>query len=390
MPPKRSSRSSHSFLDEQTSLLEMGGLLVMTLAVGFLFHRFNVASLEPTISSAIGLGTVFIVGITAAFSTCLAVVGGLLLSVSATWNDTKRSLSHAERFEPLFLFNVGRLTGYFFLGGVVGIIGKTLALSTKASGVLTILIALVMILLGLRILRLIPKEYCSLPFPRSWNTSMKKLARSRNPLAPLLLGILTFFIPCGFTQSMQLLALGSGSFLAGASIMFIFALGTLPALLGISMLSAFTEGKKARLFTRFSAVLVLLLGILNVQSGFALMGIDVTESLRAALAPRTPEISHNVSINQNGQQIISLNVSDAGFSPAMMTIAPGKETWIYANAPHGISGCAASIVAPAYGISTVVKQGENWLGPIKNPESDFLITCSTGVLRANVHVEKSS
>ncbi len=387
VPSKKSAAVSRT----ETSLLEMGGVLVLALAIGYLFHRFHILHVEQQLQGVIGLGTVFLVGLTAAFSTCLAVVGGLLLSLSATWNDMKRSASRAERFEPLFLFNVGRLAGYFLLGGVVGVIGKAITLSPFLNGILTIVIALVMIILGLRILRILPSKYCTVPFTGPWTKRLRSLAKSRHPVAPFILGGLTFFVPCGFTQSMQLLALGSGSFLAGGSIMFTFALGTLPSLLGISFLGAFTTGKPARLFSQCSAVLVLLFGVLNLQSGFALMNIDIAEHIRAALLHnRSQQVSQNVSVNERGQQIISLNVTDAGFTPNVMTIEPNKETWIYANAPNGISGCASSIMAPSYGISTVIRQGFNWLGPIKNPASDFLITCSTGVLRATIHIGQKS
>jgi mannitol-specific phosphotransferase system IIBC component len=54
-------------------------------AVFVLLKNANVLSLSGTMMNAGGLGTIFIVGLVAASSTCLAVVGGLLLSVSAAW-----------------------------------------------------------------------------------------------------------------------------------------------------------------------------------------------------------------------------------------------------------------------------------------------------------------
>ena len=47
---------------------------------------------------------------------------------------------------------------------------------------------------------------------------------------PALVGGATFFLPCGFTQAMQLYAVSTGSPVSGALTMFFFALGTLPAL----------------------------------------------------------------------------------------------------------------------------------------------------------------
>ena len=78
--------------------------------------------------------------------------------------------------------------------------------------------------------------------------------------------MLLLFLPCGFTQSLQLVALWE--FLVGGLTMFIFALGTLPALLGISTISATAKGTFSRLFLRFSGTLVLILAVFNLNSGF--------------------------------------------------------------------------------------------------------------------------
>ena len=47
---------------------------------------------------------------------------------------------------------------------------------------------------------------------------------------PALVGGATFFLPCGFTQAMQLYAVSTGSAVSGSLTMLFFALGTLPAL----------------------------------------------------------------------------------------------------------------------------------------------------------------
>ena len=46
------------------------------------------------------------------------------------------------------------------------------------------------------------------------------------------------FLPCGFTQSMQIYALSTGSFATASIIMFAFALGTLPVLALLSFSSS--------------------------------------------------------------------------------------------------------------------------------------------------------
>lgn len=372
--------------------MELGGMVILLIALAVILKHFDVLALTAPTEGILSLSAIFVVGLTAAVSTCLAIVGGLLLSISAKWTETHQNASRAEKFMPLFLFNIGRLGGYFVLGGLVGLLGASLSLTPMMTGYMTIGIAMVMILLGLNILKIIPKQYCTIPLPRFLRRRIQHLSESRHPTMPIMLGASTFFLPCGFTQSMQLLALGSGSFLAGGAIMFVFALGTLPALLGISVISSLAEGRFARMFLKFSGALVFLLGIFNLESGLLLTGVDAQAWVNRLFTPAAQieeGQDQNVTINERGQQVISMQVTDQGYSPVSFTIDPGRETWVYATAPANVFGCAAFLTAPTFNLSSEIKQGGNWLGPIKNPENDFVLTCSMGMFRANVRVRPS-
>lgn len=382
--------------DRTMDWTEIGGILVLMIAFIIVARRFGFFAFARNIEDAASLGGIFVIGLVAATSSCLAVVGGLLLAVSAKWMEFRGSASRWYRFQPLLSFNIGRLAGYFLLGGLTGLLGSQLTLSTKSTGILTIAIAIIMLLLGLNILKLIPKRYCSLPLPRPMMRSIRQLSESRNPLAPAILGAVTFFLPCGFTQSMQLLALGSGSFLQGGIIMLVFALGTLPALLGLSVMSTLAEGRTARWFLIFSGCTVVLLGFFNIQSGLLLTGIDVAGAARASIerlvpsiASPTVQVDPNVQVDEHGRQVVSILVENTGYTPASITIAPGLQTWIYAYAPQRVGGCASMLTDPTHNLATPIAQGGNWLGPIENPQSDFVLTCSMGMLKTNVHVRKS-
>ncbi len=376
--------------DRSDDMMSGWPIFAVALIVAIAFYQIikstGITSISAPAEGTIGLATVFLIGLAASVSSCLAMVGGLLLSVSAAWSETHQQDATMTRAKPLILFNVGRLIGYLVLGGVVGLVGHSLALSLRTTGIVTIVLSLIMIMLGLNILNIIPKKYCTIPLPRAVWKRINDLSSSANPSAALALGALTFFVPCGYTLSMQLLALSSGSFVTGALIMGTFALGTLPALLGISMVSSLAHGKFGRVFFQFSGALVILLGIMNVGSGLTLAGVNV-DSLFAFNHPVQASGSDpHVRIDKNGQQIISLTVSDNGYSPLSVTIDGGKPTWVYAFAAHPISGCAAFLTSPSDGLQTAIKPGGNWLGPIKQPTKDFVLACSMGMYRTNVHV----
>jgi sulfite exporter TauE/SafE len=93
-------------------------------------------------------------------------------------------------------------------------------------------------------------------------------------LAPLLVGMGTFFLPCGFTQAMQIAALSSESFISGSLIMLAFALGTLPMLALLSFGSAsFAQSKYAPLFFKSAGVIVIGLGLFSLLAGLAGLGV---------------------------------------------------------------------------------------------------------------------
>ncbi|MGK7644019.1 urease accessory protein UreH domain-containing protein, partial [Salmonella enterica] len=51
-----------------------------------------------------------------------------------------------------------------------------------------------------------------LSMPKSIGKHAHSVAKLNHTLTPLFVGILTFFLPCGFTQSMQLYTLSTGGF----------------------------------------------------------------------------------------------------------------------------------------------------------------------------------
>jgi len=216
-------------------------------------------------SSEVNWSTALIVGVVASLSSCLAIVGGLVLSISAV---------HAQRGggrRAQILFHAGRLFGFAILGALVGAVGATLRISVTGYMILGIITALIMILLGANLLDL---TRFSFTLPTSFNKKVGALATLEHGVIPLVLGAATFFLPCGFTQSMQLYALTSGSWIIGAQVMFFFALGTLPVLALLSFGSQQFEKMKWRgVAYKAAGFVVIFLGILTLTGALATAGI---------------------------------------------------------------------------------------------------------------------
>ncbi len=209
--------------------------------------------------------TGFLIGLIASVSSCLAIVGGLVLSLSAqiTEDDSKNK-------KPIYLFHFGRLASFAILGGVLGLLGKGIGINYIFSSALGLLASVIMIGLGLNLTGVLRRSKITLP---SGIFSFFRKAEHQT-FTPLVLGAGTFFLPCGFTQSMQVAALSSGSFITGSLIMLSFSLGTLPVLSLLSFgSSSFSNSKQAPLFFKSAGVVVIGLGLFALLSGLAGLGV---------------------------------------------------------------------------------------------------------------------
>ncbi len=216
--------------------------------------------------------TSFMIGLIASVSSCLAVVGGLVLSLSAKVSQDK--INDTKTF---LLFHIGRLFSFALLGGVLGIMGQAIGINVTFTAVLGLLASMVMLVLGLNLVGIFAKNKIALSsdiFQKVFSI-FKKI--EHKTLTPLLVGFGTFFLPCGFTQAMQVAALSSVSFLSGMLIMFAFALGTLPMLILLSFGSASfahsKHGKHAPLFFKSAGIVVIGLGIFGLLTGLTGLGI---------------------------------------------------------------------------------------------------------------------
>lgn len=220
-------------------------------------------------SSEVGLGTALLLGLVASVSTCMAVVGGLVLSMSASF------AKEGDRVRPQVLFHIGRLVAFFVLGGVIGALGGVVQLGATGTFVVSVLVALVLLVLGINLLDVFPwAKRFQFTLPAWAGTYAHSLKSVNHTLTPLLVGVATFVLPCGFTQSMQLYALSTGSFWTGASTMFAFAVGTLPvlALLSFGALGIHTKAQSG-VFFKAVGLVVIFFGLLNLASALAGAGV---------------------------------------------------------------------------------------------------------------------
>ncbi|MBA3733360.1 sulfite exporter TauE/SafE family protein [Patescibacteria group bacterium] len=242
----------------------------IAIAFGVLFVVLQKLGLVNLVSGGnVSYGTAFVIGIIASLSTCMAVVGGLLLSMSATF------AKEGDKIKPQLLFHAGRIISFFVLGGVIGAVGSAFTLSTPVSFILSILIGIVMLILGINLLDVFHFAKRLQPsMPRFLSRHAIGVSKFNHTLTPFLVGIATFVLPCGFTQSMQLYTLTTGSFLKGGLTMLAFSLGTLPVLALISFSSfSIQSSSKAGIFFKTAGLIVIMFALFNLINSLVVIGI---------------------------------------------------------------------------------------------------------------------
>jgi sulfite exporter TauE/SafE/copper chaperone CopZ len=246
--------------------------IAVPIAVGFavlfvILQKLGIVRLVG--GGSVTYGTAFVVGIIASLSTCMAVVGGLVLSMSATF------AKEGDKVKPQIMFHVGRIVSFFILGGVIGAIGTAFTLSTTGTFVLGVLIAIVMVVLGINLLDIFPWAKRLQPaMPKFISKRAHNISNLSHTLTPLLVGVATFFLPCGFTQSMQLYTLTTGSFLKGGLTMLSFALGTLPVFALISFSSfSIQKGSRSGIFFKSAGLIVILFALFNLINSLVIIGL---------------------------------------------------------------------------------------------------------------------
>lgn len=365
-------------------LAVFAGIALMIYFISF----FKLTEFIPDLNQEISFTLAFFIGIVASLSTCLAIVGGLVISLSAGLKtDSNGKTSLRDRSRPQIYFQIGRIVGFFILGGLLGVIGKGLQYSPSVSGFLMILAAVIMLYVGLNILGLVPSiTKLGVYLPKKWSRRILNINAGHNPAVITLLGALTFFLPCGFTQSMQLTAVASGNFWSGALIMAFFALGTSPILFSVGLGANYAQGDRFNLAKKIIAAIIIVFGFYSLNSGLILSGANFpVEPLKAFSGIKTALIQDEPV---EDYQTVQLDINN-GFVQKEFRIKKGVPVKFVVNAIR-VNGCSDEVIIRRLNLTTgKLKNGDRAVlefTPTKTGVIPF--SCWMGMINGRFIVEE--
>ncbi|TLN24299.1 hypothetical protein FDZ74_02975 [bacterium] len=343
--------------------------------------------------------TAFITGLTTGGLSCLAVQGGLLTSsiTRQVEKDVEQSIAakaakkgrqnvqagagstqNGRSAAAIAVFLLTKLAAYTAMGFLLGWLGSAFQLTPAMRGWFQLIIGVFLLGNALRMFNVHPIfRYFSFEPPSFITRYIRRTARNSQGdfLTPAFLGLLTVFIPCGVTQSIMALALSTGSPLQGALLMFAFTLGTSPVFFVLAYLFTSLGSKLERGFLVVTAVLVLILSLVSMDSGLNLLGSPLSISrLVAPISAQQNDLAANPA-----SDVIQINVENGRYSPNVVYAKAGVPVRLELVTDNTQS-CTRAFTIPALDVAKILPKSGTTVVEIPSQKAgEMSFTCSMGM-----------
>lgn len=268
----------------------MSNIIILLVVVILLMFTalFDLYKFLPD-TSTLSYSSAFLVWIIASVSSCLAITGWIIIGFSR-YIDSAHWIKWHTKVQ--LWFQIWRILWFFLLGWILWIFWEIFSFWLTITGYLTFIVWFVLLYMWLNILKIVPSiTKFWVHMPKSFASKIESLWKPK--YAPIVWA-LTFFLPCWFTQSMQLLAVTSWSFWWGGLIMMIFALWTFPVLFSVWLWSSYFKEKKFTTLNKLIWAIVIFFWIFTISNSYNLLSVS------------------NISTNQNSnvKQVEQINKND--------------------------------------------------------------------------------
>lgn len=282
--------------DQNNFLLNIIALLfVVILYISSKFIDFN--SYIPNTNSINFVSAIFI-WLIASLSTCLAITWGIIIGFSKySWSKN----NFLSDFKIQTFFQIWRIVGFFIFWWLLWLLWKSISINFTLTGILTLFISFILIYIWFNILWLLPSiTKFGIHMPKSF---VDKFHSFKNPKYAPFVWAMTFFLPCWFTQTMQLLAVSSWWFFTWWLVMMFFAIWTLPVLYSLWLGSSYFLNKDYKILNKLIWALIIFFWIFSFSNSYKLIDFLFVKNENTTIE----------SINNLNQELEEINVSHNGW-----------------------------------------------------------------------------
>lgn len=358
-------------------------LVVVALAAFLLLIRSTIGfNFLPEVTASTSYWMLFVIGLLTSLH-CISMCGGINVAVTARpVNFDHEVQTLGSKLVPSLAYNLGRVTAYTIIGGLVGAMGAVISFNDTMRGVITLFAAGFMILMGIGMLGIIPK----LRLPFASKQIAAKLYGINKGKSAYLVGLANGFMPCGPLQTMQLYALGTGSFITGALSMLAFSLGTVPLMLTLGVVATFLSRNFSKNLVKVGAVLIIGMGLVMVNRGFSLAGS--TGPLYQLNGFEQPASNRSIVSEDGTYQTVTIEVQNYFYEP--ITVVKDIPVIFNLHADENqLNGCNGAIQIVTYGIKKGLMPGDNIVEFTPTESGEFNYSCWMGMINSTITVVES-
>jgi sulfite exporter TauE/SafE len=215
-------------------------------------------------SAELDLGLAFSAGLLGS-GHCIGMCGSLVSAFFVRMGEGGRG------WLPVACYHGTRIGIYTLVGIVAAMIGLALVstgIIGKAQAILQILAGLIVIVLGLDILGWLPARLPAVGLPAAAARKLFAAAGRRGPVAGAAVGgLLNGLMPCALTLAMAVKATSAANPVQGGLVMLAFGLGTLPAMVFVSVVFGRLGAGLRGLLLKAAALVVIALGAATLAQG---------------------------------------------------------------------------------------------------------------------------
>lgn len=197
---------------------------------------------------------------------CIGMCGPIALALP-------RNSSHRTYFVvSRLIYNSGRVITYTILGTFVGLFSRMISIGGYQQVLSIIVGSLLLLSLVWNRLRRLLSRMESLPSKliSKATARIKKLFNTGGPGSLFLIGLLNGLLPCGFVYMALATAVTFGAVEKSVLFMGAFGLGTIPALLGVSLAGGLMSVSFRRNLQKLSPYFITIVGIILILRGLNL------------------------------------------------------------------------------------------------------------------------
>lgn len=350
---------------------------------------------------------IFLTGLTSGGVTCAAMQGGLLASTIANQKnletDKRSPETKSDSFDvgdwgPVTVFLTTKWISHVILGFLLGALGSVISLSPSVRLFFQGFAAFFMLATAMNLLEVHPVfRYLAFTPPKFARKIIKNNTIADKLFAPGLLGLFTILIPCGVTQAMEVLAIGSGSPISGALIMGVFVLGTAPMFVAIGIATAKLSEVWKVYFLRAAALLLIGMALYSLNGILQVLDSPYSaERLGPKLVKLLPPYDTTVTTSKakdpsvtivNGVQKVTLTVTNSGYSPRNFSVQSGVPVELTLVTKGNVYSCATAFNFKAFNIVDFLKPTDSRVHTFTPTQKGiFTFACSMGMYSGTMEV----